>query len=180
MRDTCEPGDAVARSDIKRAEMVLDTEPRGRGDRGFTLVEMLMAVVLFGIVMGVGFTGLRSFNEASIVDRASRTVASDVTLTRSHAIRRRADVSLVADESGRSYAIREAASGDTILVRWFGGGSDLPLTTLDVQTGGDSFTFNARGLLAGGAQVDVEVERLGKAKRIRITPLGRTHITVSP
>ena len=160
--------------------MVPDTGPLGRGAGGFTLVEMLLAVVLFGIVMGVGFSGLRSFNESSIVDRASRTVASDVTLTRSHAIRRREGVSLVADESGRSYAIREAASGDTIVVRWFGGDSDLPLTTLDVQTGDDSFTFNARGLLAGGAQVDVEVERLGKAKRIRITPLGRTHITVAP
>lgn len=160
--------------------MAIDRDLLRRGTEGFTLVEMLMAVVLFGIVMGVGFTGLRSFNEASTVDRASRTVASDVTLTRSHAIRRRADVSLVADESGRSYAIREAASGDTLQVRWFDGDSDLPLTTLDVRTGDDSFTFNARGLLQGGSQVDVEVERLGRAKRIEITPLGRTHITMSP
>lgn len=145
---------------------------------GFTLIEVLLVVVLLGIVAGVGFTELRRYNEASIVDRASRTVASDVTLTRSHAIRLREDVTLEADEGGRSYAIR--AGADTLRVRWFRASSDLPLTTLDVQTGDDSFTFDARGLIVGGSQVDVEVGRLGKTKRVSITPLGRTNITMAP
>lgn len=158
--------------------MAPDRGPTGRWTAGFSMIEVLLVIVLLSIVMGVGFTELRQYNETTIVDRASRTLASDVSLTRSYAVRRREDVTLEADEGGRSYAIR--AGSDTLQMRWFRASSDLPLTKLDVQTTGDTFTFNARGLLVGGGQVDVEVGRLGKEKRIRISPLGRTEITTLP
>lgn len=153
--------------------------PRSRAARtgraGFSLIELLLVVVVFSITVGVGIEGFRQFNESATVDRAARVVAGDVVLARTHAIQRREHVSLVADEADRSYAIVDA-SGDTILVRRYNAASDLPLTLLDVKTSGDDLTFNARGLLASGSAVEIDVGRLGKEKRVQVSVLGRTTV----
>lgn len=149
---------------------------------GFTLIELVMAVALFGIIVAVGLTGMRSFNESTVVDRAATAIASDVTLTRSYAVQRRSTVSMVADEADRTYAIRDEGESppDTLQVRSFSAGTDLPLTQLDVQTSGDGLAFNARGLLVAGSNVTILIERLGTAKEIQITPLGRTVVSTAP
>lgn len=147
---------------------------------GFTLVELLMAVVVFGIALGIGFVGMRGFNESTGVDRAGTAIASDVTLARSYAIQRGEPVSLGADEVNRTYTIHVESSGDVLESRSHSAASDLPLTRLDVQTGDDELTFNSRGLLVGGSNVTVLVERDGTGKEIEVTPLGRTNITAAP
>lgn len=141
-----------------------------------------MALVLFAIVTGIGFLGMRGFNEATVADRAAKAIASDVTLTRSYAIQRRSTVALVADEGNRTYAIRDegVSPPDTLKVRSYAADSDLPLTRLDVQTGGDDLAFNARGLLVGGSSVTVLAERFGSGQQVEITPLGRTRVTQAP
>lgn len=145
---------------------------------GFTMVELLIAITLLGIVLGIGFAGMRGFNESTVVDRAATAIASDVTLTRSYAIQRRSTVSLVADEANRSYAIRDGA--DTLEIRSYAADTDLPLTRLDVQTGGDELSFNARGLLVGTGNATILVERLDSSQKIEVTALGRTRVTAAP
>lgn len=149
---------------------------------GFTMIELLIAMVIFGIVVAVGFMGMRGFNESSVVDRAATSIASDVTLTRSYAVQRRSTVALVADEANRRYAIRDEGESppDTLKVRSFQADTDLPLTRLDVQAAGDELTFNSRGLLTGGSNVKILVERLGTAQEITVTALGRTSIAPAP
>lgn len=135
-------------------------------------------MVLLAIVLGIGFRELRGFNETTIVDRAASSIAADVSVARSHAVQRGDDVSLVAEESDRRYVIRDETTGEILKVRSHSAGTDLPLTRLDVQTADDRLTFNSRGLLVSGGSVDIVIERLDSGKRIRVTPLGRSSISV--
>lgn len=147
---------------------------------GFTMVELLIAITILGIVLGVGFMGMRGFNESTVVDRAATAVASDVTLTRSYAIQRRSTVTMAADEANRRYEIRDTSTGDLLESRSFSAGTDLPLTRLDIQTTGDALTFNARGLLVTGGNATILVERLDTGKQIEVSALGRTRTSAAP
>lgn len=147
--------------------------------RGFTMIELLMALTLLAIILGVGFTELRGFNETMIVDRAASSIAADVSVARSYAVQRGNDISLEAEESARRYVIRDEATGDTLKVRVHAASSDLPLTRLDVQTSDDRLTFNSRGLLVPGNSVDIVIGRFDSGKRIRVSPLGRSTISVT-
>lgn len=158
--------------------MTRSTETTSPRD-GFTLVELLIAITLLGIALGIGFTGMRGFNESSVVDRAATAIASDVTLARSHAIQRRSTVTLAADEANRRYEIRDVSTGELLESRSFAADTDLPLTRLDIQTAGDALTFNARGLLVSG-NATVLVERLDTGKQIEVSALGRTRTTAAP
>lgn len=155
----------------------------GSGAAGFSLLELLIVLVLFSIVLGVGARGLQSFNEAETVERAARAIVGDVTLARSYAVQRRSEVRLVADESARSYEIVDVgASPDvTLKSRSYSASSDLPLTRLDVTNGGDALAFDSRGMLGSGAGSEtIEIERLGAGRRIVVGPLGRTRVEALP
>lgn len=148
-----------------------------RNERGLTLIELLMAMVMLAILLGIGFQGLQAFNESAIPDRAATAIAGDITLTRSYAIQRGQDVSLVADEANRSYEI-QTAGGDVLQRRTFSASTDLPLTVLDVQTGSDEITFNSRGMLTGGlSSATIDIARFDTERRIQVTALGRTRVT---
>ncbi|MFW6193740.1 MAG: pilus assembly FimT family protein [Gemmatimonadota bacterium] len=147
---------------------------------GFTMVELLIAIAILGIVLGIGFMGMRGFNESTVVDRAATAIASDVTLTRSYAIQRRSTVAIVADEANRSYEIRDESTGDVLQTRSFAADTDLPLTRLDIQTSGDELKFNARGLMVGSGNATILLERLDTGKQIEVSALGRTRVTAAP
>lgn len=158
--------------------MTRSSETQSRTE-GFTMVELLIAITLLGIALGIGFMGMRGFNESTVVDRAATAIASDVTLTRSHAIQRRTAVTMAADEANRRYEIRDASTGELLAARSFAAGTDLPLTRLDIQTSGDALTFNARGLLMSG-NTTILIERLDTGKTIEVSALGRTRAEVAP
>jgi Tfp pilus assembly protein FimT len=140
-------------------------------------MELLIVIVMFSILAAVGFRGFRQFNESTVVDQAARAVTTDVTLARSFAIRRGANVALVADEGSRSYLIRDASG--TVLARTdMSSTSETPLTVLDVKATGDSITFNSRGMLTSGSTVEIEVGRNGLTKHVDVSPLGRTRIAL--
>lgn len=152
---------------------------RSTGQAGFTILELLIVIAMLGIVFAVGMRGFRQFNESTIVDQAARSLGSDVTLARSYAIRRGGNVALVANEGARSYVIRDWA-GNVLGAGSFGAGSDTPLTALDIDTTGDSLTFNSRGMLTSGGTVQIDMTRNGLTKRLEVSALGRTRIAKVP
>lgn len=150
-----------------------------RYQSGFSLVELLIVLVLGGILLGLGVQGFKIFNRTASVKGAAQSVLSDVTLLRSYAIQRRTNVSLVANEAGRSYVIREAGTGTVLARRSYDASSELPLTTLDVQTTGDSITFNSRGLMVPATSTDtISVGRLGDSRLVVVNALGRGRVLV--
>lgn len=146
-----------------------------RGNRrGFTLVEMLITLTIMSVVGLIANTSYRDFRERTILNRAAEVIASDVALTRTYAIRERANISMVADESNRTYQIRDAA-GNVLKTRWFDADSDLRLVQLNILTSGDSLTFNARGmLLSAFALIDVGSD--SDSRRVTVNGLGRHRI----
>lgn len=147
-------------------------ESPGRWQAGFTLVEMLMAIAVASILLALGYNGYRQFNESITVRKAAKTLASDLALTRSFAIQRRANVSLVIDETNRTYIIR-ASDGTALVGRSFNAGSGLALERMVLDVAGDSITFNSRGLLVGASSVQVGVGRGERTQRISVNALGR-------
>ena len=143
-------------------------------ERGFTIVEMLIVVTILSLVALLANTSFRNFRERAILNRAARVVATDMALTRSLAIRERQNVSLVADESGLTYAIRNA-NGDTLAVRSLDSGSDFAVDSLNVLAAGDSITFNSRGLLLT-AVARVDVGRASGDRQVQVNAVGRARI----
>lgn len=147
-----------------------------RDATGFTILELVIAIVMAGVLLGLTYGGYRQFNEAMVVKNAAGALAADVSLTRSYAIQRRDMVSLVADETARGYLVRDN-SGEILARRSFDRSSDLPLDVLDVKTTGDSLTFNSRGLLASGAGVEIEVGRGDRSRTVAVSALGRAQVS---
>lgn len=135
---------------------------------------MLITLTIMSVVGLIANTSYRDFRERTILNRAAEVIASDVALTRTYAIRERANISMVADESNRTYQIRDAA-GNVLKTRWFDADSDLRLVQLNILTSGDSLTFNARGmLLSAFALIDVGSD--SDSRRVTVNGLGRHRI----
>lgn len=150
--------------------------PEGQG--GFSILELLVVLTLISIVLGVGFSGFRSYREATVVDRAIESVAGDVRLARSFAIQRRSPVAIVVDEAARSYALRDETTMDTLVERRYDAASELPLTVLDVVDG-SSLTFDSRGILSASGTVRIDVGANDNQRSIAVSRLGRTKVDPS-
>lgn len=148
---------------------------RVRDTAGMTLPEMLIGLTLVAIAASMSFGSFFQYQQSVSTSRAARMLSSDLQLTRSLAIRARAPVSLVANESQRRYVIRDTA-GTLFMRRDFGSGSQTPLGALTVSTAGDSLTFDGRGILLNGGAPTVTVSRQSKVRTVSINGLGRTEI----
>ncbi|MDH3428189.1 MAG: GspH/FimT family pseudopilin [Gemmatimonadota bacterium] len=150
---------------------------RPHSQRGFTIVELLIVLSIVSLAMLIANSSYITFRESSVLNRAARVIAADVALTRSYAIRHRAPVALVADESKQSYVIRDAA-GNVFLNRVFDASSEMPIESLNVIMFGDSVTFNERGLMWGLGSVNIDITRRGSGRRVQANAVGRWRITV--
>ncbi len=81
---------------------------------GFTLVELLTVITLMAIVLGIGIPSFRSFILGQRVKTAAFAFVSSATEARSEAIKRNADVSLLAASGGWSKGWT-IVSGSTVL-----------------------------------------------------------------
>lgn len=150
---------------------------RTSSQRGFTLVELLIGITILSVVGLIANTSYRDFRRRTILNRAAQVVAADAAMTRTYAIRERANVSMVADEATQSYEIRDQ-SGTVLRTRWFDGDSDLPLEGLDFRTSGDSLTFNARGMLVSAFAL-IDVSRSSDSKTVIVNGIGRHRINTN-
>lgn len=141
---------------------------------GFTLLELAISLATTAVLVAIAYGTFRQYAEATVSRKAAVQMAADVGLARSHAIQRRENVSLVAQTSARRYVVRDT-TGQRFTARDFGPGSELLLDTMAVSTGGDSLTFNGRGLLMGGT-AQVTVARGTHSHQILINGLGRTTV----
>lgn len=154
-----------------------DMRERRNNEAGFTLVELLIVLSIVSLSMLIANSSYISFRESSALNRAARVVAADVALARSYAIRNRTAVALVADETARSYVIRDG-TGNVYLNRAFDAASEMALESFDVSLPGDSISFNSRGMLNLGAAT-IDVGRSGDGRRVTLNAIGRWRITTN-
>lgn len=68
--------------------------------RGFTLIEMMVVVTIAAVMLGLGLPSFKSFIAGQRVKTAASDFASAAVYARSEAIKRNAEVSVVAAASG--------------------------------------------------------------------------------
>jgi prepilin-type N-terminal cleavage/methylation domain-containing protein len=154
-----------------------DMRERRNNETGFTLVELLIVMSIVSLSLLIANSSYISFRESSALNRAARVVAADAALTRSYAIRNRTAVALVADETNRSYVIRDGA-GNVYLDRVFDVASEMGLDRLEVSSPGDSIAFNSRGMLTLGSAT-IDVGRSGNSRLVTFNAIGRWRITTN-
>jgi type IV fimbrial biogenesis protein FimT len=119
---------------------------RRRGERGFTLIELMTAVSVLTVVAAVAAPNLRSFSASQSVKALASDLASDLLLARSEALKRNANVTLT--PSGTSWTAGwTVTSGGTQL----SGRGAFTSDTLALSGAPSSITFNQFGRVAAPA-----------------------------
>ncbi len=151
---------------------------RGAGRAGMSLPELLMAIVVAGILMSIGYGGLHNYIFSQRGRRAAHTLAFQVTIARSLAIRSGQTISLVANETARSIVVRDSA-GTVYRSLDLGSSGELTVERLDIELAGDSLVFSRRGMClncAAGGVTTIIVEGSQRRYTIEVSLLGRVEL----
>lgn len=151
MSRTCDPGAA---------------RPAPRPDRGgFTLLELLLAIGVMGLVLGLGLPRLGAVKESFLAVEEAREVAALVRTARLDAVANRAAVTVAVAADGGALELRRARPGT-----WTVGGDQAVAADgdpqepwqgaalrrvavsgrLDLVTPGPGILFHANGTSSGG------------------------------
>lgn len=134
--------------------------------RGFTLPELLIALVVLGIAAGLVLRGAAHLADGAAVRGAAAEVRSAFALARGLAVRRAERAAVGLDTVAATVIVQQR--GDTVLRR--------PLALLyRVRLGAtrDSAAYGATGVGYGGSNLRVLVRRGLAAETVVVSRLGR-------
>ena len=165
--------DSINRRSMRRRLSQLMTRP------AVTLLELLCAVVVFGVLVGGGKTGYDSYMRAQRANQVAELLRWEITVARSYAIRSGRPMTMVIDEVTRSVSLHDGA----ITRRMVSLGDDarLRVERLTIEIPGDSLVFSARGLcvncrLSGATELSIEAE--GRVAIVQVELFGRPLVTL--
>lgn len=152
--------------------------PTAANARGFTLIELMIAIAILGIALGIALPSYRDFVAASRVRTATFDLMAMLTLARSEAIKRNGNVALELDASGWSVVVvaapappilrREAFTGITLACKT---GTDCP--GVQWPTGGVIYTGNGRLAITPSPTIDLGSAETGIKRCISIDLSGQ-------
>jgi Tfp pilus assembly protein FimT len=133
---------------------------------GATIVEMVAALVLTGIILGVAIPKMRHTVERAAVRGAVADVVTTLSAARQLAVSRRGGVWVAIDAPGAT--LRVVRHGDTLITRALG-----QLFGVTVEATRDSLAYDGRGLGAGAANLTFVLLRGRTADTVVVSRLGR-------
>lgn len=135
---------------------------------GMTLLELLVALVLVGVVLGVGAEGLRRYRDAVSLDRAAAAVRGRLAQARMLGVARRGVVELRVTTGGE-LELRDPDGEVVGVTPLVGGTFDLDSARLRPSV----LRFNARGQAAPGS---LYLYRKDRGVRVVSNFLGRVRM----
>ena len=112
---------------------------------GFTLLEIVIALVIIAVVTTFGTLAFSGYFQRVAAQRAAQVFARDLTMARGWATRGRRSVVIRFYESSLRYEVVEQSTGTQVAVRRFGTNADIDLSAVTFGFAGDTVVFDARG-----------------------------------
>lgn len=117
---------------------------RDCGSRGFTIIELMIAVSVMGIMLALAVPSMTTWLANSAIRANAEAVSGAIQDARTEAIRRNTPVQLVMDTAGTSWTISEVASGNVIQQRGAEARADSVALTFE-PAAARTLTFSALG-----------------------------------
>jgi len=152
---------------------------------GFTIIELMVALAVAAILLGMALPAFNSFIAQRTMTSRVNDFVSAVNLARSEAVNRGAQVSIQAvapaagDEWGAGYCVTVGTPGNCgASLRDFVGGDGATMDALGGLNNLGTLTFNGRGMLTLGAPGTIEVCEAGAnpGREIAINTIGRASV----
>jgi prepilin-type N-terminal cleavage/methylation domain-containing protein len=137
--------------------------------RGLTLPELLLAIIISGLIMGIALPGVQSLRNQLIVEEAVQQVVAAHRRARTMAILQ--SQAVVLSVRPDSLSIR-TDSGDSLL--WTAAG---PFSIGAALAGGERrFTFSPVGITTGLSNASLTITREQASRTIVVSRLGRVRV----
>ncbi len=138
------------------------------GDRGFTLLELVVGIGLIAVVLGISTPMMSTIRSSYVLDGASRQLAMEIGKARIQAIAQNRTVRLRLPSAG-SYVLESSEDGANFEA--IGEPISLPAGVAIANGNSGLPRFNRQGLAPNSTTISV-VNPAG-TKTIQTTPLGR-------
>ena len=140
----------------------------GAGERAFSMVELLVAISLTAVLIGIAAMRLPSFYGQYELTSAARQVATDLVRVRAMAIGASNQYQVVFAE--KSYQVKVNSAGSFVND---GSATKLP-NGARIPTLPDALTFNPIGMLPTASTITVTT--VAGSKQVSINELGRVQV----
>lgn len=144
-----------------------------RSTFGFTLVEIMVVLVLFGILIIIAAPNMGAFVRSTKLDGALNELTGDIAYTRMLAVRSGYPAILAFQSGGTSYNIRTIHRVGTDTVRRVAKQVNLAdeYRGVSLSPASTVLTFNSRGLLVPTPEHPIEIIAQGASNSARATVL---------
>lgn len=146
--------------------------PGARNERGFTLIELMVTIVVLAIVLALAVPSFQSVVDGSRVRGTTSELITALNTARAHAINFRSSVTL-APQSGSNWNSGWRLSFPTGSSRETEDFHAPEYTTVTLTQGASNLVFTARGVIPGGRQFRVCSAKGGDGRIVSISPFGQ-------
>lgn len=163
---------------------------KGRNQKGFTLLELLVTITIIGIVVAIGTPAVSSWSQRAQVQSETQKYVGVLSLARSTAISNNQvitiafaapdadgsiDVDVFSDSSGAGNTA--FAGGNDVYIRRLEGEASSIAINLMPQV--NFVSFDANGRLMGGQAIQISItnDNADVGRLININPVGRAAVS---
>jgi len=139
---------------------------------GYTIIELIMVIVVFGVLLTLGYAQMAPALVHARVNRAATVVATDLQYAQLLAVRQRRPVAVIVDPSLKSYLIRLRDTSVTFRSRFLGQDTEYRLDTLAANP--SSVVLFPNGVAAATTTLTLGLG--GYRRQVRLTQAGLVRV----